>query len=265
MLKNGGVRRMQSLIAPSVYLDHLGYMTFAQNRGLADRFRAALAARGGTLVLSWVNVAEYATCSRETAEAAEQFVEPILPGVFFLNGNPFEVASREPHGEAHKDFPLFDEFAKLVAGSTKPFTARGLFTAMAGQGRASFDSWSQKFVTAATALRAKYTSSKEAAEQVEKDFRSSGPETASKIVLDELILAFIRDKQSEIESNDARDLFHAVVPSVYCNYLLLDKYWEAQMQTVRGRLKRAGIEIELAHVFSPKANGINRFLTALEG
>ena len=72
----------------------------------------------------------------------------------------------------------------------------------------------------------------------------------------------IRDKQSKIEPNHARDVFHAVVPSVYCNYVLLDKYWDEQIKTACARLTRT---IALAKVFSLRADGIERFLKALEG
>ena len=42
ILHNGAVVRMQRLLAPSVYLDHLGYVTFVQDRDLAERFTGTL-------------------------------------------------------------------------------------------------------------------------------------------------------------------------------------------------------------------------------
>ncbi len=95
ILRNG-LALVQKLVAPSVYLDHWALLTFSGDAELSRRFTSALEARGGTLALSWVNVAEFAKVgSEEDARRAEEFVEANLPRLFFLEANPFVVRQRE--------------------------------------------------------------------------------------------------------------------------------------------------------------------------
>ena len=72
------------------------------------------------------------------------------------------------------------------------------------------------------------------------------------------------DKGTKLTRNQAIDLIHAVVPVAYCDLVLLDKYWEAQVDRVRSRFDAAGMSIPIGRVFSGKANGIERFLCELE-
>src|SRR5215510_10816675 len=104
ILSNGGVGLLHTPTHPTVYLDHLGYGTFAEDGASAERFIRALKARGGTLMVSWVNVAEFAKASARTAAAAEAFLERLLPNLGFLEGNPFTVIQREPQARAQMDF-----------------------------------------------------------------------------------------------------------------------------------------------------------------
>ncbi len=60
------------------------------------------------------------------------------------------------------------------------------------------------------------------------------------------------------------DLFHAIVPIAYCDFVLLDKYWEDQLDRVRSRFKKAGMDVPTARVFSGKADGVTRFIGELE-
>ena len=72
------------------------------------------------------------------------------------------------------------------------------------------------------------------------------------------------DPKTKITRNHAIDLFHAVVPAGYCDLVLLDKHWAAQVDRVRSRLVSAGITVPIAKVFSGKRGGVSRFLNELE-
>jgi hypothetical protein len=263
MQSNGGVGLLHTLARPAVYLDHVGYIMFAEDRASADRFARALEVRGGALMISWVNVAEFAKARPETAAAAEEFIERLLPRLGFLEGNPFTVMQREADVRAHMDFALLGVFANLASRSTQPFTARGLLTVVPGQGLERLTSWSQAFVDQAKKLRDEYATNEEFAQQVESVVKQSGRESATLVVLREVTRTLMRN-QSRIEPNDAQDFFHMIVPLVYCDYVLLDKHWEEQIKTVRRRLDRAKSSVQLAQAFSPTDDGIERFLTALE-
>ena len=60
----------------------------------------------------------------------------------------------------------------------------------------------------------------------------------------------MRDSRSVITPNDAMDLFHAVVPVSYCDFVLLDNRWRDQVDRLRGRLTQLGAPFPVATVYS---------------
>src|SRR6185503_5996407 len=83
-------------ISPTIYLDHWALRKISEDDKLATRFTKALQARNGTLALSLLNLAEFTKVTvEEQLCKAENFVEAILPQVFFLDFDPFAVISRE--------------------------------------------------------------------------------------------------------------------------------------------------------------------------
>src|SRR5262249_47318897 len=92
---------------------------------------------------------------------------------------------------------------------------------------------------------------------------SPQPQKGTLLILCELVRALSEDKRTKITRNDVDDLFHAVVPLAYCDFVLLDKSWEDKVERIRKRLKAAGRSVPIARVFSGKENGIERFLCEL--
>ena len=73
-------------VTPMGYSDHFGLRKFAEAEALGDRLADSLKIGGGTLVVSWLNLGEYATVtSRETRLQAERLLERIVPAVFPLD------------------------------------------------------------------------------------------------------------------------------------------------------------------------------------
>jgi len=64
--------------------------------------------------------------------------------------------------------------------------------------------------------------------------------------------------------NDAMDFFHAVVPVAYCDYVLLDNHWAAQVAQLRSRFKRTRMNVPMATVFSGGRSGVEELLRALD-
>jgi hypothetical protein len=85
----------------------------------------------------------------------------------------------------------------------------------------------------------------------------------TRFVLRELVRSFLIDQRLTLTRNHAIDLLHAIVPVAYCDFVLLDKHWEAQIDRMRGRLEAAGVAVPTARVFSGKAGQIEAFLRAL--
>src|SRR4051794_1181131 len=94
--KSGGLMVVQELISPSVYLDHWAFREIADSRALTQRFSEALLFRGGTLVLSWLNIVEFSKVTVENQRHnASSFLDKIGPNVFWINPDFFKVAKYE--------------------------------------------------------------------------------------------------------------------------------------------------------------------------
>ena len=73
----------------------------------------------------------------------------------------------------------------------------------------------------------------------------------------------MRDKGAAITPNDAMDFFHTIVPVAYCDFVLLDGRWRDQVDRLRARLQRAGVDFPLATVLSG-SGAVERLIAALE-
>ena len=270
---NNSIRVDQATVAPAVYFDHWALRNISEDPALRTRVAGALKSRGGTLMLSWLNLAEFAKVTDSAqARCAESLVEDILPNVFFLEINPFTVLEKEDELLAggkltapHSDTGFLKAFIALKPTSVRPFTARNLFTIAHESGFAGdFDALADTIVERSHALR-------EAMENdaaLEKRVRRlpSGPEIqrGTRYVLRELARTFLVDRTVKLTRNHAIDLLHSVVPVAYCDLVLLDKHWETQVERVRSRFVEADMDVPLARIYSRRMNGMERFLSALE-
>jgi len=270
--KKGGLEVGQGDISPSVYLDHWALRMFSESKMLSDRLTAALKVQNGTLSLSWLNLAEFTRVTvEEQARKAETFLEKILPQIFFLEVDFAEVIRREDDLLAggkpippHADLDLLRMFSQMKPNSLNLFTAHNLFKVVQGQVSARFGDLADTGVDRIEVLREKYATDPEFQLAVKR--LPSGPsiQRGTKFILREFVRALIVDRGTKITRNQAIDLFHAVVPIAYCDFVLLDKYWETQVERVRSRFDTAGMSVPTAKVFSGKADGVNRFLCELD-
>jgi len=258
--ENGVLEVGQVDIPPTVYLDHWALRMFSESQALSDRLTAALKQRNGTLALSWLNLAEFTKVADEgQASIAEALLEKILPNIFFLEVDFGEVIRREDNLLAdgkvippHFDFDLLRMFSQMKPNSLNPFSAHGLFKIIQGQVSTRFDGLADTGVGRIEALRAKY-----AGTSAVKRLPSGPPiQRGTRFIFRELVRALIMDKGTKITRNQVIDSFHAVVPIAYCDFVLLDKYWEAQIDRVRSRFGKAGMAVPTARVFSAKADGL---------
>ncbi len=85
---NGEPTAGMQLVSPAVYLDHWALRAVSEDATLGGRLTKVLEAQGGTLVLSWANIAEFPGLDEQAARKAEHFIGGQLPRLFFL---PLEV------------------------------------------------------------------------------------------------------------------------------------------------------------------------------
>ncbi|MGZ8901170.1 MAG: hypothetical protein ACXW3Z_13845, partial [Limisphaerales bacterium] len=104
-----GLKVTQSITAPSVYLDHWALRTISESDSLAERLSEALRQRGGTLVLSWLNVVEFSKVADESQRRkADLFVNSVAENVYWLDPVFFTVIQREESQKRHYADPPSD-------------------------------------------------------------------------------------------------------------------------------------------------------------
>jgi hypothetical protein len=269
---SGSLTAIQRDLSPTVYLDHWAIRELSEDASLASRFVNALRVRGGTLALSWANLVEFGgVTSEHQARAAEEFIEANLPRVFFLEVDPFLVIGREnalldggPPSPPHADPEFLRLFVGLKPHLPHPLTARSLFEGVqGGLGKVAAD-LADALVSRIESLRTELQADSAFQNVLRRPPIGPQVQRGTRTVLLELARALIVDQQTKMDRHHAMDFFHAVVPVSYCDFVLLDKYWETQVERVRRRLAQAVDPVPIAAVFSKKGNGIERLVQALE-
>lgn len=89
----------------------------------------------------------------------------------------------------------------------------------------------------------------------DQDFRrlvKNAPKSAATLsVLREILAAFLVDKTWKADDHDVMDFYHAVIPSVYCDWVLLDRDWAAHVQRAQRTLEDPGAARPMATVVIP--------------
>lgn len=85
---------------------------------------------------------------------------------------------------------------------------------------------------------------------------------ATRTLQREIITGLLKNGTSRFSENDGIDLLHTIVPVAYCEFALLDRYWNDQVQRVRRRFDKISPSIPLAQTFS-KA-GLEKFFVEME-
>lgn len=268
---DGDIQVRQSDASPTVYLDHWALGEISEDKHLTDRFVAALEARQGTLAFSWVNLVEFSKVKSEgRARKTEEFIEANLYRMFFLEADPFVVIDREDKllaggapAPPHADDAFLKEFVIRGSKSVKPFTAHDLFQGKGGLAQDT-DRLADTFIERVEMLRGEIETNLEIRSMVRRPARAAQIQRGTRDILRELLRSLMVDKQTRITRNHAIDFYHAVVSIAYCDLVLLDKYWETQVDRVRSRFEHANMSVPMAKVFSKKMDGIERFMHALE-
>jgi hypothetical protein len=262
----------QTMTHPAVYLDHWAIRKIAEKPELAMRFTAALKACQGTWAVSLLNLMEFIKMTDENQAAQfEELLEQALPNVFFIDFNALDVIDRErmiieggSRNAPYGDVSLLDAFAKMTPETPRPFTAKNLVTVIV-QRRADL----QKGLVSLNDTIISRTQRMQEQMLVDKQFNKAvkGSQEVAKhqrtwLFLREILGRLLIDRRKPMTANDAMDLFHAIVPVAYCDFVLLDAAWAERVKVVTGRLKKYKTEVKSAKVFSEK--GLAHFFECLE-
>lgn len=265
----GELVAQQQMRSPSVYLDHWALRQLSKNESLGTRLTAALRERGGTLAISWANIAEFPRLDAEAARLAEKFIESNIPHLFFLDFNVFDVIEREnvilaggASAAPHADIDLLRLVIGLRPSGVAPVTCRGMLTEISGQRLESTERMKATFVERVTALQSEYFADPKFRALADRAVGGDGRDRATIIILREMVAGILRDREAPVKPNDAMDFFHAIVPLAYCDFVLLDNRWRDLADRLRARTERAGITVPMARVLSG-ADAVEKLLSAL--
>jgi hypothetical protein len=251
-------------VRPMVYLDHWAFRRFSSDAALMGRLIRALRARGGTLALSWLNLGEYANVSvAESRQAAEQFVDAVLPSIFCLQVDLATVDKREKAGDSH---PHADEaLAALFVNASGSLSAKDMFVPLHDAGLAATHGKLAEVVRGRLELlRATFETDPIFRKEVAKSTRPdvAAQTTRTRAITRTLAAMFFPDRRKKIKLNDAIDFLHAAIPTTYCDVVLLDGATWDLVERARQKLKDTGIT--MATAFPGRGDGVERFLIHLE-
>jgi hypothetical protein len=264
----------QVMTHPAVYLDHWAIRKIAGRPDLAVRFTSALKACQGTWAISLLNLMEFIKMTDETQAAQfEALLEQSMPNIFFLEFNALDVIERErqmlnggSRNAPYGDVMLLDVFARMMPDTPRPFTAKNLVTIIVQrrdellEGLARFN---DTIIDKTQLMREQISADK----QFDKAVRGShevAKHQRAWLFLRELVGRLLLDRKSPITANDAMDLFHAIVPVAYCDFVLLDAAWVERVKVARERLIQHNIEVTPAKAFSEKPHGLADLFECLE-
>jgi hypothetical protein len=271
--RNGQLRVEQWTVPPAVYFDHWALRDISEDTSLRTRFTRALLSRNGTLMLSWLNLIEFTKVTDlSQGRVAEELLEELLPNVFFFEVNPFTVIEAEDRLLAgaepfppHADTGFLRAFIALKPQSPRPFTAKTLFTIAQESGLSTrFQALADTVVERVEALRSVFLTDRGFEARVKRLPAGPAIQHGTRYVLRELVRPMLLDQAGKFSRNHAIDLIHSVVPVAYCEMVLLDKHWQAQVEKMRIRFAEADMSFPVAQVFSRRSNGLDQFLSLLE-
>jgi hypothetical protein len=264
----------QTMTHPAVYLDHWAIQDIAASSELVMRFTAALKGCQGTWAISLLNLMEFIKMTDENQAAQfEDLLEHALPNIFFLDFNALDVMEREramlnggsrdaPYG----DVSLLDAFSKMVPDTPRPFTARDLVTVIVRRRdelQDGLNNLTRTIIDKTQIMRKQMSADKQFEKAVRGSHKIAEPQRTW-LFLREMVARLLIDRKNGMTANDAMDLFHAIVPIGYCDFVLLDAGWADRVRVIGERLMRHNIQAKPAKIFSKKSGGLVHFIECLE-
>jgi hypothetical protein len=265
----------QSLVSPSVYLHTWAIRAFAENGLRGDRFRQALQHVRGTLVLSDLNLLDFTSFDDPRhARGAAAFVDSLMPQVFFLRSDPFQVMNRElEYLVKHiRSSPAGDEdmlslFAEGTAVRGGRMTTAGWFSSVHEKRKSLRDGaqgLADSLFRGINEIRARMTGEQDFRRAVQQGVETARRPRATLALLRAVVYRLQADHRMPQTANTAIDLLHSIVPSAYCNFVLVDGQWHDLLEDARARLVAAAFDARVAMSFSERGDGVEQFLQTLE-
>lgn len=259
---SGRFRLYQRADPPVIYLDHWALMEIACNEASATRFRETLGRAGGTLVFSWMGLYEFSgvTDSRQTT-AVDALLESLYPNsLAFVLTDPDEIVANEdrilrggPRRAPHLDQKLCELFVarKLHIPAPLRFVSEMAEPEKAADARRKWEDASQRFAR----MIEKARSMPGVRRRLEIKKGEARIQSPLRYVYRAALIYVLKNTRTRLDTHHWSDFIHAVVPSSYCDILVLDRGWATATRQVLDQLSRKGLLTAHAEVFAGHALG----------
>jgi hypothetical protein len=269
---DGGFTATQRYTRPSVYLDVCALRALAENNEHSARFAGALGRKNGTLFLGSMTIFEFASFSEPRhAAAVDRLLQKIWRHLYFIRCEPFEVIARENRMQAGEPImPLADEdlLTKMLTHfreqSGQPLSLMTMFSRQSAFLRPTLDDFAHGVGAALLELRRKLEADKGLRRSADQILKTSEIRPIATQGLLHALIKPLHDDRPPARSTII-DFVHAVVPSAYADFVVLDRRWASAVSQATQRLRRAGHHAHIARAFTPGDASLEEFLTVLEG
>ena len=250
---DGRVLLRQRLVRPAVFLDHWAVRLFSEDMSLQDRFVGALRQSRGTWLFTCANLMEFAAMTDlDQAVAVEELLRRAMPSVYVadLYSDPGFALSKKvvPSDDPPDEHWMLKDLAARahIAGGTLNTTR---FVQEAVLQRAFLLPLFVELKEAvANAVRASVANQQK--RNLASKFRPVAEMDVSEALLAELLREPHINQAFRRDDHDAMDLVHTVPAATVCDYLLLDRGWTARLNSVAGRMQRAGVRGKVGRAFA---------------
>lgn len=262
----GVTKARQTFISPTIYLDHWAIRLFSDDIILQDRLVSVLLTQGGTLLISNFSFAEFArNDDRRHSLAAEEFIERLLPNIYFTDFAFDKLHEQEQHEPDNSqrfwpsaDLPQLKLFVERSQVAPPELTMHGFIT-LARDNFASLEAITKETVHLIRQELEIHRADINYVNAARKILPTSN-RTRTFVIMAELMREFILNSNLTISDNDIMDMLHAAMPINCCDFVLLDGAWADRVSKMKQRIQRAQGIMPLAKCYSRRKNGIENFL-----
>ena len=226
---------LESLGSPKVYLDNWALYRLVENVTEKQIFVEHMNRTNGTLRVSLINIAElYKRKDKDQIDLVLQLFDlvdtSVINGLFeevvekenlFLSGQP----SGNPSSDIDtvilylmaQDYPSSFNLSNVFRDTLTQHKAQRMHTA--------WEALANKLKVSFAESREKY--SKDKIKSKVKNLRDQGPlyETATRELAEHAFWYILLQKDMKLRANDYLDLHHMIVPTAYCDHVLIDSRW----------------------------------------
>lgn len=263
-LDKATIRAHQTFVSPTVYFDQWALYKFSEDSKLQDEFVKTIIEKNGTLLISFMNLAEFSkTTDSKNAIDVENFLERLSNNVFIYDF----VESMKAFKESSNSLPIEDLiFFKVLCKSTSGFNVKPTFKNLFKYIQRNRIHIKSKMEESGLHISQAFLDIKSSADKLKQTKRNTPdlkkPNTIT--IIQELLRPTILDANASLHPNDILDLQHIIIPICCCNYVLLDSAWKNRVKAIKQRLVKNDVHISLAELHSDQKDEILFFLKSLK-